>query len=73
MLRAKELEVAAVRAAEGGNVGDALELLNLAATEAPEYASVYNNRAQVRCSLVRKLSSVPYSLRYFNIIIVKAT
>lgn len=47
--RAKELEVAAVRAAEGGDLGNALELLNQAAEEAPDFASVYNNRAQASC------------------------
>ena len=46
--RAKLLEVEAVRAAEGGSLGDALELLNQAVTVAPNYASPYNNRAQVR-------------------------
>ena len=48
VLRAKELEIQAVRAAEGGSLGDALELLNRAITETPDYASPYNNRAQVR-------------------------
>ena len=46
--RAKLLEVEAVKAAEGGSLGDALELLNQAITVAPNYASPYNNRAQVR-------------------------
>ena len=46
--RAKLLEVEAVRVAEGGSLGDALELLNQAITVAPNYASPYNNRAQVR-------------------------
>ena len=46
--RAKLLEVEAVRAAEGGSLGDALELLNQAVTVAPNFASPYNNRAQVR-------------------------
>ena len=46
--RAKMLEVEAVRAAEGGSLGDALEILNQAVTVAPNYASPYNNRAQVR-------------------------
>ena len=45
--RAKVLEVEAVRAAEGGSLGDALELLNQAVTVAPNHASAYNNRAQV--------------------------
>ena len=45
---AKLLEVEAVRAAEGGSLGDALELLNQAVTVAPNYASPYNKRAQVR-------------------------
>jgi len=45
--RAKNLEVQAVRAAEEGSLGDALELLSRAITEAPNYASPYNNRAQV--------------------------
>ena len=46
--RSKLLEVEAVRAAEGGSLGDALELLNQAVTVAPNYAFPYNNRAQVR-------------------------
>ena len=46
--RAKLLEVEAVRAAEEGSLGDALELLNQAVTVAPNFASPYNNRAQVR-------------------------
>ena len=46
--RAKLLEVEAVRAAEGGSLGNALELLNQAVIVAPNYASPYNNRAQVR-------------------------
>ena len=45
--RAKGLEVQAVRAAEEGNLEDALELLTRAVNEAPNYASPYNNRAQV--------------------------
>ena len=45
---AKVLEVEAVRAAEGGSLGDALELLNQAVSVAPNYASPYNNRAQVQ-------------------------
>ena len=45
--RAKNLEVQAVQAAEEGSLGDALELLNRAVAEAPNYASPYNNRAQV--------------------------
>ena len=48
--RAKDLEVQAVRAAEEGSLGDALELLHRAVTEAPNYASPYNNRAQVSLS-----------------------
>ena len=47
VVRAKELEVQAVQAAQGGSLGDALELLNQAIAEAAEYASPYNNRAQV--------------------------
>ena len=45
---AKVLEVEAVKAAEGGSLGDALELLNQAVAVAPDYPSSYNNRAQVR-------------------------
>ena len=45
--RAKDLEVQAVRVAEEGNLEDALELLTRAVNEAPNYASPYNNRAQV--------------------------
>ena len=51
---AKLLEVEAVRAAEGGSLGDALELLNQAITVAPNYASSYNNRAQVERERERK-------------------
>ena len=46
---AKLLEVQAVKVAESGNLGDALELLTKTISEVPNYASVYNNRAQVRC------------------------
>lgn len=49
--RARVLEVEAVRAAESGDLTGALEILGRAVNEAPEYASVYNNRAQV-CSLI---------------------
>ena len=59
--RAKELEVEAIRAAEGGSLGDALELLNRAIDEAPDYASPYNNRAQVR---VKMALSFPYPFIY---------
>ena len=45
--RAKDLQVQAVRAAEEGNLEDALALLTRAINEAPNYASPYNNRAQV--------------------------
>lgn len=45
--KAKDLEVQAVRVAEEGNLEDALELLTRAVNEAPNYASPYNNRAQV--------------------------
>ena len=40
--RAKDLEVQAVRATEEGSLGDALELLHRAVTEAPNYASPYS-------------------------------
>ena len=45
--RRTKVHVQAVRAAEEGSLGDALELLHRAVTEAPDYASPYNNRAQV--------------------------
>ena len=45
--KANDLEVQAVRVAEEGNLEDALELLTRAINEAPNYASPYNNRAQV--------------------------
>ena len=47
--RAKDLELQAVKVADGDNsrLGEALELLNRAVAEAPGYASAYNNRAQV--------------------------
>ena len=41
------MEVQAVRAAEEGRLDEALQLLNDAVAKAPDYASVYNNRAQV--------------------------
>lgn len=44
---AKLLEIQAVKVAESGNLGDALELLTKTISEVPNYASVYNNRAQV--------------------------
>ncbi len=47
MKHAQLLELQAVKVAEGGNLVNALELLNNAVTEVPGYASVYNNRAQV--------------------------
>ena len=43
----KELEVAAVKKAEEGDLGAALVQLNQAVELAPNYASLYNNRAQV--------------------------
>ena len=49
--RAKVLEVQAVRTAESGNLSEALQLLNQAVIEAPNYASVYNNRAQVKSNM----------------------
>ncbi len=45
--KARELELEAIRAAEGGSLGNALESLSRAIAQAPEYASPYNNRAQV--------------------------
>ena len=50
--KAKDLEVQAVRAAEEGNLEDALELLTRAVNEAPNYSSPYNNRAQVSIPLL---------------------
>ena len=44
---AKELELEAVKCAEGGNLQRALELLTEAQKVSSEYASAYNNRAQV--------------------------
>ena len=44
----KALETAAVKLAEGGNLTEALNALNKVITLSPNYASVYNNRAQVR-------------------------
>lgn len=49
MSMAKELELEAVRCAESGNLQRALELLTEAQKVSSEYASVYNNRAQVSC------------------------
>jgi len=45
---AKRLEVEAVQEAESGRLDQALQLLERAVAMAPEYPSVYNNRAQVR-------------------------
>ena len=45
----REMEVKAVRAAEEGRLDEALQLLSEAVTMVPDYASVYNNRAQVMC------------------------
>ena len=42
------LEVRAIGAADREELGEALQLLNLAVAKAPSYASAYNNRAQVR-------------------------
>ena len=44
----REREVRAVQAAEEGRLDEALQLLNEAVAMAPDSASVYNNRAQVR-------------------------
>ena len=43
----KEVELEGVRAAEGGRLEEAVELLTRAITMAPSYPSPYNNRAQV--------------------------
>ncbi|XP_046579968.1 tetratricopeptide repeat protein 36 homolog [Haliotis rubra] len=43
----KVLELQAVKAAEAGDLPTALDLLNEAVTRAPDWASTYNNRAQV--------------------------
>ncbi|KAF3929590.1 hypothetical protein ABW19_dt0208468 [Dactylella cylindrospora] len=40
-------EVLAIRAAEGGNIPQALSLLSQAIDSQPKYCSAYNNRAQV--------------------------
>ena len=44
----KALETAAVKLAEGDDLTGALDALNEVITLSPNYASVYNNRAQVR-------------------------
>ena len=46
----RELEVLAVKEAEAHQFQEALELLNQGVSIAPGYASVYNNRAQVKFS-----------------------
>ena len=61
--RAKDLEVQAVRAAEEGNLEDALELLTRAVNEAPNYASPYNNRAQVCYSATDELSKLQQNMQ----------
>ena len=43
----KTLETAAVKLAEGDNLLEALDLLNQVINRSPNYASGYNNRAQV--------------------------
>ncbi|XP_071109345.1 tetratricopeptide repeat protein 36-like [Haliotis cracherodii] len=45
--QAKALELEAVKAAESGDLETALDLLNEAVTRVPDWASSYNNRAQV--------------------------
>ena len=47
VVKARALEVQAVRAAEEGDLDKSLELIKLAIETAPDYASPYNNRAQV--------------------------
>lgn len=44
---AKELELEGVKCAENGNLPQALELLTEAQKVSSDYASTYNNRAQV--------------------------
>ena len=63
---AKLLEVEAVRVAEGGSLGDALELLNQAVDVAPNYASPYNNRAQVREGEEREILLIPFPFPMFQ-------
>lgn len=47
VLKAKALELEAVRAAEGGELDRALQLINSSIELAPESSSHYNNRAQL--------------------------
>ena len=54
--RAKELELSAVKEAEGGRLQAALELLTEAIAVAPDFPSPYNNRAQVSVLVVQYLS-----------------
>ena len=51
VVRAKEIELEAVQTAENGDLDRSLELLKEAMEIAPNYASLYNNRAQVRACL----------------------
>eukprot|EP00123_Amoebidium_parasiticum_P004094 comp15381_c0_seq1/m.12302 comp15381_c0_seq1/g.12302 ORF comp15381_c0_seq1/g.12302 comp15381_c0_seq1/m.12302 type:complete len:195 (-) comp15381_c0_seq1:234-818(-) len=46
--KAAGFEILAIKEAEGGKLDEAVRLLNEAISIAPEYASPYNNRAQVR-------------------------
>ena len=46
------MELRAVKAAEEGRMDEALQLLTEVVTNAPDYASGYNNRAQVAITKV---------------------
>jgi Flp pilus assembly protein TadD len=46
VLKAKELELRGVKSAEGGQIGEALNLFNQAIMLKPTRPSGYNNRAQ---------------------------
>ena len=47
VLEAKQIELEAVKTAESGNLDGSLDMLTRAIEIAPNYASLYNNRAQV--------------------------
>lgn len=46
--KSKEFEISGVKAAEVGNIAEAIQLFTKAIEICPERASGYNNRAQVR-------------------------
>ena len=64
--QAKELEVEAVRAAEGERLDDALHMLTRAIAIAPAYPSPYNNRAQVCVASERTVATSSYAMCFME-------